>query len=673
MINTTLRNKVALAMVLLAAFVTIVSVATTVWLLRRNMRAEILKRGDFAAHQYLDRISTLLVSESLPELTAYLVNEMLNHRDISYMIVFNRNRALLAHTFFGPLPGKIIDYHHRIPHMQNHILEVLTMPDGQKVYDIELPLMYEAGWLRVGFNKSFIDSSVQQLDRYVLLIFLPVAVVTFILSLRLTDHLIRPIEDLKEQAHALGEGNFDARVHTVKRDELGALAQTFNSMAEQLSRITVNRDYFDNIIAHIAALLIVIDEKGLITFVNNAVTADLGYPLAELIGQPINRLLTDDEEDLSGTELVNLVKVGAVLDYDTYFVASSGEKVPVILSGTFIEDPEGAPGNLVLVAKNATERRKAEQILQQANTRLRKNERALKHMMFDMRRTYDELKNTHAQLIQSEKLASLGQLSAGVAHEINNPLGFITNNMHILAEYIAAYKEVTTAGLQLTSAVEKGDWEAAKAKCEELRNLEEQLSLNYICKDVDDLIEQSKIGTERIKRIVQDLKTIARKDEGQMALHNIEEVIDGVTNIVWNEIKYKAELKKEYGHIPLVRCNSQKLGQVFIALLVNASQAIQDKGEITVRTYRNGKYACVEVSDTGDGIDPKNLEHIFDPFFTTKPVGIGTGLGLSISHEIITGHNGKLDVKSEIGKGTTFTIRLPLAESDSDVPRNGVA
>ncbi|MBZ0165553.1 MAG: PAS domain-containing sensor histidine kinase, partial [Candidatus Omnitrophica bacterium] len=349
-----------------------------------------------------------------------------------------------------------------------------------------------------------------------------------------------------------------------------------------------------------------------------------------------------------------------------------GTLLPVILSGGVMQGKKGQPGNMVLIAKNATERHLAEQTLRKANEGLMANQRALKNMMYDMKRTHDELNNTQAQLVQSEKLASLGQLAAGVAHEINNPLSFITNNMEILGEYIAAYQELSRAGEQLRLTVDAQNWEEVAAKSIAMRDLEEKLNMAYISEDTNKLIEQSKNGADRIKRIVQDLKTFARKDEGQMELNNIEEIIDSVVNIVWNEIKYTSELHKEYGGLPLVRCNSQRLGQVIIALLVNASQAIKEKGIITVKTFIQGTYACVTIGDNGCGIPPKDLESIFNPFYTTKPVGIGTGLGLSISHEIVSRHDGLLEVDSTVGIGTTFTIKLPLSKSpqtrETDVP-----
>ena len=174
-------------------------------------------------------------------------------------------------------------------------------------------------------------------------------------------------------------------------------------------------------------------------------------------------------------------------------------------------------------------------------------------------------------------------------------------------------------------------------------------------------LNDSKEGIERIKKINSDLKAFAREgQEGEsMSLYQIEQVLDSSVNVITNEIKYKATLKKEYGNIPEIVCDGQKLGQVFMNLLINAGHAIEQNGTITIKTYEKDKDVWIEISDTGCGIPESNLEKIFDPFFTTKPVGIGTGLGLSISGEIVKKHNGAITVESEVGRGTTFRIRLP--------------
>ena len=284
-------------------------------------------------------------------------------------------------------------------------------------------------------------------------------------------------------------------------------------------------------------------------------------------------------------------------------------------------------------------------------------------------KAYDELKETQQQLLQSERMASIGQLAAGVAHEINNPIGFVSNNMEILQKYIQDYKQVLQMIETIKQPIIDGDIDKARFIIDQLKKFEEEINLNYIINDVNGLLDHSMKGLERVKKIVLDLKTFSRQEKGEiMEQVKIEEVIDGILSIVHNELKYKVELKKEYGDTSLIRCNPQRMGQVLINLLVNASQAIEEKGEIRIKTYEQERCLIVEIADTGQGIPPENLKKIFDPFFTTKPVGQGTGLGLSVSYEIVKKHGGDIQVRSKLGEGTTFTVRLPYDHLSTETP-----
>jgi signal transduction histidine kinase len=298
--------------------------------------------------------------------------------------------------------------------------------------------------------------------------------------------------------------------------------------------------------------------------------------------------------------------------------------------------------------------------IQLQNQELTDKENRLSQMLVDLQKVNDDLKQTQDQLLQSEKLASIGQLAAGVAHEINNPVGFISNNVEVLKEYIQNYTKILGFIETLKGQIEEGDTGKARLTIDELNKFEEEINLNYIRDDINKLLEQSMRGLERIQKIVMDLRTFAREENAEtMEEVKIEEVIDGILSIVQNELKYKAELIREYGDHLLLKCNPPRLGQIFINLLVNAAQAIEEKGKIIIKTYRQDKYVCVDIIDTGKGIPPENLSKIFDPFFTTKPVGQGTGLGLSVSLEIAKKHRGEIKVKSKVGEGTTFTVMLP--------------
>jgi two-component system NtrC family sensor kinase len=268
----------------------------------------------------------------------------------------------------------------------------------------------------------------------------------------------------------------------------------------------------------------------------------------------------------------------------------------------------------------------------------------------ELKETYEQLLSTQAQLIQSEKMASLGILAAGVAHEINNPTAFVLGNLSTLKEYEHNLSEFISGCGALCNSTE------TKSQMEELK---ERFQIGVIMKDIPDLTLQSIEGAERIKKIVQDLKSFAHPGEGGMEKGDINQCLDLALSIAWNELKYKAEVVKEYGSLPEVSFNSQQMAQVFINLFVNAGQAMEARGKITIKTYIEEKFLYIEIADTGKGISQEHLAKIFDPFFTTKPVGQGTGLGLSIVLRIIKEHHGEIDVESVPGKGTTFVIKLP--------------
>lgn len=267
------------------------------------------------------------------------------------------------------------------------------------------------------------------------------------------------------------------------------------------------------------------------------------------------------------------------------------------------------------------------------------------------------LRERQAQIIQQEKLASIGQLAAGVAHEINNPVGFISSNLGTLSKYVDKYDQFIAI---MDDAIQQGCSVEAKDVVSTGRR---HLKIEYVSKDIRQLIADSAEGTERVKKIVRDLKTFSHSGGAAMVATNINECLESTINVVWNEIKYVATLKRDYGDIPLIRCYPQQLNQVFLNLLVNASHAIEKQGEITVKTWAEEGSIRVAISDSGCGIPPADLTRIFDAFYTTKEVGKGTGLGLSVSAEIVKKHNGEITVQSEVGKGTTFTVRIPMADA----------
>jgi signal transduction histidine kinase len=276
-----------------------------------------------------------------------------------------------------------------------------------------------------------------------------------------------------------------------------------------------------------------------------------------------------------------------------------------------------------------------------------------------------KLEDTQAQLLQSEKMAAIGQLAAGVAHEINNPVGYVYSNFSSLERYVG----------DLFRLIESYQALAAEHQDAALRTQLEQanqaLDYDFLRGDMADLVRESRQGLERVKQIVQDLRDFSHIDSGDWQEADLHKGLDSTLNVIWNEIKFKAEVVKNYGELQPVQCLGSQLNQVFMNLIINAAHAIEGQGTIWLETGAQDDWVFVRVRDSGSGIAPENLTRLFDPFFTTKPVGQGTGLGLSVSYSIVTKHHGRLEVESELGEGAAFTVWLPLRQPPQVDPEPG--
>lgn len=278
----------------------------------------------------------------------------------------------------------------------------------------------------------------------------------------------------------------------------------------------------------------------------------------------------------------------------------------------------------------------------------------LKKEKLEQEELVKEIQRTQTQLLQSEKMASIGSLAAGVAHEINNPVGYISSNIRSLKNYI-------TDLFTIIEQYEKLETKLPDELLDEIRSKKSDMELDYIRNDILELVSESEEGVNRVKRIVQDLKDFSHVDEAEWQWANIHSGINSTLNIVHNETKYTTEIIKDYGDIPYIECIISQLNQVFMNLIVNSAHAIDGKGTITIKTdMLDNDHIRICFTDTGRGISKDNLKRIFDPFFTTKPVGKGTGLGLPLSFGIIEKHHGKIDVESKIGVGTKANIILPV-------------
>lgn len=302
--------------------------------------------------------------------------------------------------------------------------------------------------------------------------------------------------------------------------------------------------------------------------------------------------------------------------------------------------------------------------LTEANSGLRKElgerksaEEALQKEKAEQQKLIHKLEDAHSQLLQSEKMASIGQLAAGVAHEINNPIGYVYSNLGALEDYVQK-------AFCMLEAYEKAERGIAEADIQQaLAAAKKGCEIEFLKQDMPVLIRETREGITRVKKIVQSLKDFSHADvTDEWRYADLHQGLDSTLTIVNNEIKYKAEVCKRYGALPEVECLPSQLNQVFMNLLVNAAQAIEEKGSITIHTGTDEGGVWVDIIDTGHGIKPEHIKKVFDPFFTTKPVGKGTGLGLSLSYSIVQKHHGHLTVESEPGVGTRFRVWLPVAQ-----------
>jgi signal transduction histidine kinase len=275
----------------------------------------------------------------------------------------------------------------------------------------------------------------------------------------------------------------------------------------------------------------------------------------------------------------------------------------------------------------------------------------------ELQGAYRELQAAQLQLIQREKMASVGQLVAGVAHELNNPIGFVASNAATLEDFVARLRRM----VEIYRTARLSDADAARAAA-----AWQDLKVDYALRYLDPMLQGIKEGAERTRKIVRDLRVFARGDDDVRQPVDLHEELESSLTLLGHLLKDRVVVERKYGDLPAVECVRSQIDQVLLNILANAAQAIQGQGTITIETRREDDRAVVAVCDTGPGIAPDVIGRIFDPFFTTKPVGEGSGLGLSISYEIVKKHGGDIGVESRAGQGATFTLRLPLGSRAVD-------
>lgn len=403
----------------------------------------------------------------------------------------------------------------------------------------------------------------------------------------------------------------------------------------------------------------VIDANHTVTHFNKACAITLGVRAEDVIGtQSLGRIfyghdrpvmadlivdgsLSENMEQHYHNKYSRSLIIPDAYEAESFFPNFGQQGRWLFFTAAPLRDAQGCMVGAIETLQDITDRKLAEEALHRAQVALS-----------------EKLTMAQGQLVQSEKLASIGQLAAGVAHEINNPIGYIFSNFSTLERYL----EDLFTMLRAYEAAESSH--TTPQTVIELKNLREQIELEFLKEDIPVLMHESKEGIVRVRKIVQDLKDFSHVDANpEWHLADLTHCINSTLNVVSNEVKYKADVIKDYADLPEVQCLAPEINQVIMNLVINAAQAIgAERGTITLRTGTEGRNVWLEVADNGAGIPKESLARIFDPFYTTKPVGKGTGLGLSLSYGIVKKHHGRIDVETQLGIGTCFRVTLPIMQ-----------
>jgi len=448
---------------------------------------------------------------------------------------------------------------------------------------------------------------------------LAIAVVIGVISLGIGFAFVRtitkPIRILIESLRRIGRGNLGHRIEIHSKDEWGSLATSFNKMTEDLQKITVSRDYMDSIIKNMASTLLVVTTAGTIEAVNQATLDLLGYKENELIGKPVGMIVEEEKKDEGREEkrlskgLGNLIEKGAVRNIEKTYLSKDGRKIPVLFSGSVMRDASGKIQKIICVAQDITERKETKEKLKEYSERL--------EQLVEERTK--ELRDAKEKLIRKEKLAVLGQLAGGVGHELRNPLGIISNCVYYLEMALSDADETIQKHLKMISS--------------------EVYKSEKIISNLLNLSRTKSISKEKI--VVSELvDRILRK-------HTPPRGIEVNTEIA--------------SQLPPVFVDSGQIEQVLVNLVSNAYQSMSEGGKLTIKAYVKKNKVYLSLTDTGCGIPQENIKKLFEPLFTTKARGIG--LGLPIAKNLVEINGGKVEVESKEGKGSTFTVILPVQEA----------
>jgi two-component system NtrC family sensor kinase len=445
-----------------------------------------------------------------------------------------------------------------------------------------------------------------------------------------------------------------------ERDLINAIAARIGNTIEQKKTqeaLEISEKKYRTLFENSKETHIISTPEGEILDINQAGLELFGFASKEELLNTFN--LIDFYSSLrERAKLLRLIqKQGYVKDFEITLKRRDGSQIIVRETSTAIRDENGHIIELRGTLRDVTAHIEQERLREQ--------------MLEELQVTNKKLKETQSSLVQQEKLASIGQLAAGVAHELNNPLGFVMSNFNSLHNYYHSLKKYFATWEELLPKLNNGNGSASDEGITQIEEIKKQENISIVFKDVEDIFSECHDGFQRMTSIVKNLKDFSRIDHSEfIETYDLHAGIESTLVVARNEYKYVAEIEESLSDLPLIECNGGEINQVLLNIIVNAAHAIksqgrEDTGKISIKTYCDNEYVFCEIRDDGPGIPEQILGKIFDPFFTTKDVGSGTGLGLSISYDIIVNkHKGDLTVESKIGEGTSFTIKLPVKSAN---------
>ncbi|HPN29403.1 MAG TPA: ATP-binding protein [bacterium] len=522
---------------------------------------------------------------------------------------------------------------------------------GKEVFHYTASFKYSGidwGWIHIGLSLKKFNADFNAIHIRLLLISFFCIFCGLIISYIFSKKISAPIFKLLDITRKVTGGDLSVKTVIRTGDEIETLFESFNTMTETIKnsqeKIIIVNKYLFNILKCMNDTLFVMTAGGIIKTVNSALTNLLGYEENELAGQSVIHII-EPELFSKILDFGNYNIKGYMSNIEIKYISKNKKEIPVLFSAALMRDENNNIQGVVCAAVNISQTKKMMEELKNKSEQIEESAKKVAE-------AYNLLQETQEQLIQSEKMAAIGTLAAGIGHEINNPMAFIKWNINSLKKFqnklaVFFYETETNNNANIVSFAE----------------FIKKTNFKKIIKDMEVVLNETSEGIERVIYISQNLKMLTHPGSDTFEKCDINSIIRKVFNFLIREYKYKIRFELDLGEIRKINGNSQQLMQVFMNLLINAADSIiNENGQIIIKTYCEKDNLFIIVSDNGRGI-PDEIKHkVFDPFFTTKETGKGTGLGLNIVYKIIKKHKGNISFDSVLNGGSTFIIELPVSE-----------